>query len=99
MPLYLGEIYLNAANPDVLRVAREFSRDIRDGKLPPGAKLVSGPWVSNEEAKLILVIDIADHSTTLGYFWPALASGAVSRRRLTPIADARALDDLPGKRG
>ena len=95
MPLYLGEIWLETASPDLLRTARQFAHDIRDGKLPPGAKLVAGPWVSNEEAKLLLVIDIADHSTTLGYFWPAVASGAVRRRRLTPIADARALDDVP----
>jgi hypothetical protein len=94
LPLYLGEIFLNGANPDVLRVARTFARDIRDGKLPAGVRLVAGPWVSNEEPRLILVVDVADHSTTLGPFWTALASGAVSRRQLTPIADASALDAL-----
>lgn len=94
MALYLGEIFLNSANPDVLRVARSFARDIRDGKLPAGVRLVAGPWVSNQEARLILVVDIADHSTTLGPFWSAMASGAVSRRQLTPIADASALDAL-----
>jgi hypothetical protein len=94
LPLYLGEIYLDASRSDVLDVARTFARDIRDGKLPPGVSLVAGPWVSNQEAKLILVVDIVDHSTTLPYFWAALASGAVSRRRLTPIAEASALDGL-----
>lgn len=98
MPQYLGEIYLNVANPDVLNVARTFTRDIKAGKLPPGVRLVAGPWVSNEQAKLILVVDIADHSTTLGPFWSALASGAVRRRRLTPIAEAGALDGVSTER-
>jgi hypothetical protein len=98
LPLYLGEIYLNTANPDVLGVARRFARDIEAGKLPPGVRLVAGPWVSNQEAKLILVVDIADHTRTFGPFWTALASGAVSRRRLTPIAEANALDGVSGDR-
>jgi hypothetical protein len=92
LPLYLGEIYLNGANPEVIGVARSFARDIQAGKLPPGVRLVAGPWISNEQPKLILVVDIADHSTTLGPFWSALASGAVRRRRLTPIAEPAALE-------
>ena len=92
LPLYLGEIFLNGANPDVVGVARSFARDIQAGKLPPGVRLVAGPRVSNEQPKLILVVDIADHSATLAPFWTALASGAVRRRRLTPIAEPSALE-------
>ena len=35
----------------------------------------------------LLVLDIQDHSLTFGPFTGAVKSGAVSRRRLTPIVD------------
>ena len=55
---------------------------------------MAGPWISNEEAKLLLVIDIADHEVTVPYFWGALAEGKVLRRRLSPIAEVETLQEL-----
>jgi hypothetical protein len=41
--------------------------------------------MSNEESKVVLVIDIKDHSLTFNPFTKALAQGIVVKRRLEPI--------------
>ncbi len=43
--------------------------------------------MSNEEAKLVLVLDIKDHALTFNPFTKALAQGIVTKRRLEPIVD------------
>jgi hypothetical protein len=47
---------------------------------PEGVQLEAGPWFSNEEAKMVLVLDIADHAKTFGVFGAAMANGRVLRR-------------------
>ena len=32
---------------------------------PPGVTLKAGPWASNEEAKIVLILDIQDHALDL----------------------------------
>jgi hypothetical protein len=59
---------------------------------PEGVTLEAGPWFSNEEAKIVLVLDIADHAKTFGAFGLALAHGLIERRRLTPIVEWSALE-------
>jgi hypothetical protein len=85
MPLYLDEIYLNASTPENLKRSLRFFAEVFKGGLPPGATLVAGPWMSNEDAKIVLVIDIKDHSLTFDPFTKALAQGIVTKRRLEPI--------------
>lgn len=87
MPLYLDEIYLNAPSAAQTKQALKFFADTIKGGLPPGVTLKAGPWMSNEEAKIILVLDIKDHSLTFNPFTKALAQGLVTRRRLFPIVD------------
>lgn len=81
MPLYLAELYCK----DGFRRGYDvISRALVSG-FPPGVTLKAGPWASNEEAKLLLVMDIQDHSLTFAPFSNALAQGIFVKRRLTPI--------------
>src|SRR6516225_8085405 len=87
MPLYLDEIYFNVTNKESLKQMHDLiSGAIKNG-FPQGVTLKAGPWFSNEENKVVLILDIQDHSMTFGPFTGAVKSGAVSRRRLTPIVD------------
>lgn len=85
MPLYLDEIYLNATSPENAKRAINFFADVFKDGFPPGVTLVAGPWMSNEESKVVLVIDIKDHTLTFNPFTKALAQGIVVKRRLEPI--------------
>ena len=64
MPLYLDEIYLNASTPDNTKKVVALLQEAMKGGLPQGVTLKAGPWASNEEAKVILILDIQDHSLT-----------------------------------
>jgi hypothetical protein len=87
MPLYLDEIWLE------WRSAAEFEETLRrfltmgDGQFayPEGVRLEAGPWFSNEEGKIVLVLDIADHTKTFQPFGMALGYGVIKKRRLTPV--------------
>lgn len=87
MPLYLDEIYLNASTPENAKRAFKFFAEVVKGGFPPGVTLKAGPWMSNEEAKVVLVLDIMDHSLTFNPFTKALAQGIVLKRRLEPIVE------------
>ena len=87
MPLYLDEIYLNTANPEHTKRVIKFFAETLKGGLPPGVTLKAGPWMSNEEAKMILVLDIKDHSLTFNPFAKAMIQGLIARRRLSPIVE------------
>jgi hypothetical protein len=96
MPLYLDEIWLKWDSFDkakqVLSQFRSMGRG--DFPYPEGVTAKAGPWFSNEEAKIVLVLDIADHSKTFGAFGLALMHGMIARRRLTPIVEWSAVDQL-----
>jgi hypothetical protein len=87
MPLYLDEIWLEWSSPkefeDTLR--RFLSMGDGDFGYPEGVHVEAGPWFSNEEGKIILVLDIADHSKTFQAFGMAVGYGIVKKRRLRPI--------------
>ena len=86
MPLYLDEIYFNISSKEEYKgVCDRMTNNMTKG-FPPGVTLKAGPWFSNEESKVIL-IHIQDHSLTFTPFSNGLSSGAISRRRLTPIVD------------
>jgi hypothetical protein len=48
---------------------------------------------SNEEAKLVLVMDIQDHSLTFAPFSNALAQGIFAKRQLTPLVTWRTVEN------
>ena len=87
MPLYLDEIYLNATPPDNAKKVIALLQEALKGGLPQGVTLKAGPWASNEEPKVILVLDIQDHSLTFNTFAKIVAQGLVAKRRLTPIVE------------
>jgi hypothetical protein len=87
MPLYLDEIYFNITSKDQFRKAFELINGAIKNGFPPGVTLKAGPWASNEEPKIVLVLDIQDHALTFTPFSGAVASGMVSKRRLSPIVE------------
>ncbi len=91
MPLYLDEIWLKDPSPERVK---EFyalidgaSKNPASVGAPSEVRITAGPWASNEEAKVIFVIDIPDHSKTFQVFSTTVANGLVERRRLTPIVE------------
>lgn len=96
MPLYLDEIWLRWDNAQTARRALTLFRGMDgDGFVwPPGVRLVAGPWFSNEESKIVLVLDIADHAATFTSFTLATAHALIARRRLTPVVQWDAIDDV-----
>jgi hypothetical protein len=87
MPLYLDEIYFNVSSKeDFKQVFERMSNNMAKG-FPPGVTLKAGPWFSNEESKVLLILDIQDHTLTFTPFSGGLMSGAISKRRLSPIVD------------
>jgi len=99
MPLYLDEIWLKWDSPDRAKQVLTQFRTMAGGQFPypDGVTLKAGPWFSNEEAKIVLVLDIADHAKTFDAFGLALAHGLIERRRLTPIVEWGALDAIVDK--
>jgi len=96
MPLYLDEIWLEWNDAAQARRALSTFSGVTTGEFPfpEGVRLVAGPWFSNEEAKIILVLDIQNHATTFSAFGLALAHKLIARRRLTPIVEWTAVQDL-----
>jgi hypothetical protein len=94
MPLYLDEIWLKWSSAEQATQTLKQFRNMGTGQFPypEGVSLAAGPWFSNEEAKIILVLDIADHANTFDLFSLALVHGLIERRRLTPIVAWSALE-------
>jgi hypothetical protein len=91
MALYLNEVWLNEPNPSSFREFVEVFGKLRGETQSLGLssdfRLVSGPWLSVEEAKVVYVFEVDDVSATLQPFGRLLAKGLLKRRRLTPVAD------------
>jgi len=79
MPLYLDEIYFDAPGKDGFKNLHDLiGSALKDG-LPPSVTLKAGPFISNEEAKVIVVLDIPDHSTTFGVFSDVVGKGLAAK--------------------
>ncbi len=96
MPLYLDEIWISWDSPARAKQVLEQFGGMARGEFPypEGVTQVAGPWFSNEEAKIVLVLDIADHAKTFVPFGIGLANGLITRRRLTPIVEWSAVSAL-----
>ena len=94
MALYLDEIYFNVTSPDNAKKFVALLQEAMKGGLPQGVTLKAGPWGSNEEPKVILVLDIQDHSLTFNTFAKIVAQGLVAKRRLTPIVEWSAVEQV-----
>ena len=97
MPLYLDEIWLQWRTPAEFEEALKRFLPMGDGNqfgYPEGVRVEAGPWFSNEERKIVLILDIADHTKTFQAFGMALGFGVVEKRRLSPVvpwSEVRAL--------
>ena len=96
MPLYLDELWLNMASPENTKKLNAMFQGLVNGSasFPPGVTLKAGPWMSNEEPKVILVLDIEDHAKTFVPFTTIVAQGLIARRRLTPIVEWSAMSEV-----
>ena len=96
MPLYLDEIYFNADSPENAKKGIELIQGVLKDGFPPGVTLKAGPWGSNEEAKIVLILDIQDHSLTFDGFAKAVSSGLIAKRRLSPLVEWSAVEKAVG---
>ena len=87
MSLYLDEIFLNVTSKESFKDAYQLMESVMKNGFPPAVTLKAGLWASNEEAKIVLVLDIQNHELTFGPFSDALARGVVTKRKLSPIVD------------
>jgi hypothetical protein len=95
MALFLDTIYFNRQPADKVKEAlANIHKSLTTGALPKGVTLKAGPWYSNEELKLVVVLDMQDHSLTYGAFSNAVTSGMVERRKLEPIVDWSAVESF-----
>src|SRR6185437_32591 len=85
MPLYLDEIYFDVPGQDGFKNMHDLIGGVLKDGLPPTVTLKAGPFISNEEAKVILVLDIPDHSTTFSVFSDVVGCWLAAQRRLTPV--------------
>lgn len=93
MSLYLDEIYWDPAHT---KEVHALFKDVLSGEtgFPEGVTLEAGPWASNEEAKMVLILDIQDHAKTFNTFTTLVAKGLIAKRRLTPIVEWGAMDGV-----
>ena len=89
MPLYLDEIWLNINSADSAKKVHAMFQGVLKGDagFPPGVTLKAGPWASNEEPKVIFLVDIPNHTPTFQIFGKLVSQGLVEKRRLTPIVE------------
>ncbi len=91
MALYLDEVWLRDPSPERMK---EFVRMIGAAAKSPASvgapaevRFVGGPWASNEEPKVIFLVDIPNHTPTYQIFGKLVSTGLVEKRRLTPIVE------------
>ena len=91
MPLFLNEVWLGSLEPKVFNEAIEFFGNLSKGSkpdnLPENLRMVAGPWLSNEEAKVMFVFEINDPSDMMEAFAERMVSGLFARRKLTLLSD------------
>lgn len=91
MPKFFNEVWLRDMSPKTLQGVVDFLGKLRVGvkphNLPGDLKLLAGPWLSNEEAKVYFVFEINDPTDTFEAFAERVADGLFIKRRLTLIQD------------
>ena len=91
MPLFLNEVWLGSLEPKVLNEAIGFfgnlSKGSKPNNLPDNLRMVAGPWLSNEEAKVMFVFEINDPSDMMEAFAERMVSGLFARRKLTLLSN------------
>ena len=92
MPLFLNEVWLRDPSPESFREFIEVFGSLRGqadsiGLTSDIFRLVAGPWLSIEEAKVVFVFEAPDAADTLPAYGALLAKGLLKKRRLTQLVD------------
>lgn len=89
MPIFFNEVWLKDMSPPVMKGVVDFLGKLREGvkphNLPDDLKLLAGPWLSNEEAKVYFIFEVDDPTQTFEAFAERVASGLFLRRKLTLV--------------
>ena len=92
MALYLDEVWLKDPSPERMK---EFTKLIGAAAKSPASigapqevRFAGGPWFSNEEPKVIFLVDIPDHTPTFQIFGKIVSkSGLTPGRKAPPDPD------------
>ena len=91
MALYLDEAWIKDPTPERIKeffgMIGQAAKSPASVGAPQEVRFVAGPWASNEEAKVIFVVDIPDHTSTFQTFSRFVSQGLIEKRRLTPIVE------------
>ncbi len=92
MALYLNEVWLRDPSPESFREFIEVFGALRGQAESIGLssdifRLVAGPWLSIEEAKVVFIFDAPSATVTLPAYGRLLAKGLLEKRRLTEMVD------------
>ena len=92
MAIFLNEVWLREPSPESFREFIEVFGSLRGQAESLGLtsdifRIVAGPWLSIEEAKVVFIFDAPDAAETLPAYGALLAKGLVKKRRLTQLVD------------
>jgi len=87
MPLYLLEMKLDVSTPQKRDAIIERIEQVVKAGGSPNARLVAGPWVSQENPTLLAVFDNPDLTKSLPARMALYNAGLVTDVRLRPIID------------
>ena len=92
MAIFLNEVWLREPSPESFREFIQVFGTLRDqadsiGLTSDIFRLVAGPWMSIEEAKVVFVFEASDAADTLPAYGGLLAKGLLKKRKLTPLVD------------
>ncbi len=102
MALYLDEVWLKDPSPERMKefvgLIGSGAKDPTSVGAPQGDRFAGGPWFSNEEPKIIFLVDIPDHTLTFQAFGQIVSSGLGEKRRLTPVVEWGEVEKLSSSR-
>ena len=92
MAIFLNEVWLRDPSPESFREFHEVFGSLRGqaddiGLTSEIFRLVAGPWLSIEEAKVVFVFESPNAAETLPAYGGLVAKGLLKKRRLTQMVD------------
>lgn len=92
MALFLNEVWLRDPSSETFQEFIDVFGSLRGqadtiGLTSDIFRLVAGPWLSIEEAKVVFVFEAPDAAKTLPAYGGLLAKGLLEKRRLTQLVD------------
>jgi hypothetical protein len=101
MPIFLNEVWLGDLSPAVMDEAVDFFGNLSVGSkpdnLPDDLRMLAGPWLSAEEAKVMFIFEINDPSTMFDAYAERMVSGLFARRKLTLLSGWDSVKDYTNR--